>query len=207
MLRFYGAPSVFATWSFDDAHEPLVLRLCLRSAANVGFPATDTRRGFSFADSLHRGDATFPPPPEEGTVDDDELAGVIRIPIDAASMERLAACSPDATAAVFKCMSEAVCEKLMRIPLSQHTASTQRLDDRSRGIFGKLLAMYGVVENNSRDALHAHFICWSSLSPRVLTAAASVPAVQEVVRKCMDSMFAAEVRLCVINNLQCHHSL
>ena len=151
MTRRYGPPSTFLTISPDDVNNPTSFRLCFRSiSSNTEFPATASD---DFFEKL-----------AERSVFVTE--NNVRIPTDYTSLLRKAEENPVATSMEFHhAMLCAVFEALLGIPMNaidngavKKTVHYALRKNQSKGLFGTLLAAYGVIEESRRRALHLHIV-------------------------------------------------
>ena len=150
MTQFYGPPSVFMTFSMDDAHTCLTLRLSYPSMqrenapANTTFPATDS----GFIDALKNNEPTF----------------MENIPITDSKLIELMNNNPVAAAEYFRMVMDAIYEHLLGIRQDRHVKRTVPLGARLAGIFGIMRAVYHALEVQGRIALHAHAALWPLFS-------------------------------------------
>ena len=168
MVRRYGPPSTFLTISPDDVNNPTSFRLCFRSISNTEFPATASD---DFFEKLAERSAFV-------------TEKNVRIPTDYTSLLRKAEGNPVATSMEFHAMLCAVFEALLGIPMNAidngavkktvHYMYALR-KNQSKGLFGTLLAAYGVIEESRRRALHLHIVLWGGLPPRLLQKVAAYP--------------------------------
>lgn len=88
-------------------------------------------------------------------------------------------------------------KKLFGLPLEHRSRATTLIRDRKRGIFGTPVAAFGVSEEQLRKTLHAHFLLWGGVSPRLLQLIAGDPetlaALGAALRAALDSVFSAAV--------------
>lgn len=66
-------------------------------------------------------------------------------------------------------------------------------EHRPPGVFGRARAVYGVIETQSRGALHLHSLIWAGLPAAVLQKIAAEPQLVALAAKALDSMFCAEL--------------
>jgi len=175
LWRGFGLPSAFCTVSPDDVHNPLAVRLTVRTVRPDKFPESDD--GFA-ACMLAGGDEVF--------------QGVVSVKDPA--LRRYMADNPVAAAEAYNRLLTAVWRHLIGIePIHLGgVGSKKSFLRRTKGLFGLARAACGATEEQFRKALHHHFVIWGDIPPEVLHAhfEAFMPALAEV----LESMFQAEVR-------------
>ncbi len=114
MRYFFGMPSIFLTYSPDDIHGVLNLRLSIGQESNEQFPAIAE----GFRDAIQKGDATF-----------------CSIPVAPQELRALLAKGPVAAAETFRLMTEAVFSILLGTPPDHCSKRTIPLPARKPGIF------------------------------------------------------------------------
>jgi hypothetical protein len=71
--------------------------------------------------------------------------------------------------------------------------STKANSERSPGLFGDIVAAYGVTESTQKGSLHAHFILWGGLPPTLLSRVAHIPVLVKAVCQVLESMFVTKM--------------
>jgi hypothetical protein len=172
LVQNYGLPSMFLTISLDDAHSPLVLRMCFPSTDNLSFPSSVDE----FLDVLRAGQSRY---------------GAIRI--DNQQLHRYLAANPVAAARMFKDTMEAVFAMLLGVPVDYKTRKSVPFDQGPSGAFGHLTAALSNAEAQGRGTLHGHMPAFGSLPPSLLQKVGSYPALVKQVAVALDSMLSAEL--------------
>ena len=67
------------------------------------------------------------------------------------------------------------------------------MDDRVRGMLGKVLAFYGVIETQARGGLHFHMICWTELKPSLVQKISHLHELSTIVATILDSQLTAQL--------------
>jgi hypothetical protein len=216
LARFHSCPSVFLSVSPDDVHNPRALRLCFRSINNTFFPATDMcripgqqlpqRPDESSAAYFERlcqeaGDANLQ---ETGSFVTHLLANspifhTMNVPVrlDEEALQRLAGENSVATTELFTHMVECVTRDLLGLPIDRDSRVTVPMAERQRGLFGKTVQHFSVVETSGRLALHFHMLLWGGLTPAMLQLLVqhekTHPNLLKAVARAAESQYHAEV--------------
>ena len=177
IVQRYGIVSSFLTLSFDDTHNPLVMRLSVPSHDNTTFPATPD----GFLRHLTAKNASMPYGREGKTMDLTEYGLHHRIARAAVSATR-----------VFLRMMQNVSHHLLGKPLQNHTRATSA---RQAGVLGNMTAMGGCIEAQGRGTLHAHLLLCGLLGPDILQACAAYPQLRDAVIEWIDTVFVGHVEL------------
>ena len=111
-ISYTGMPSFFFTYSPDDIHGVLNLRLSIGQKSNEGFPASGT----GFASAIKKGDAVFR-----------------SIKISPQDLRAIVSRGPVAAAEIFRLMTEAVFKVLLGTPTDQSSKRTTPLPAREPG--------------------------------------------------------------------------
>jgi hypothetical protein len=154
----YGAMGQFLTISFDDAHNPLVLRASVPSLDNTSFPAVPG----DFMETLHSLGGLSPP-----------ALGPAGIELGNMAMHQRVAKNPVAATMVFLRKMKHVCHTLLGKPLDSKTKTSPVLKAGILG--GTMTAMAGCIETQGRGTLHAHMLLCGLLGPDVIQACALHP--------------------------------
>jgi hypothetical protein len=183
MRRNFGLPSLFLTIAPDDVHNPLGIRMSMRTSSNVGFPAVDA----GFAEALRSGAVEFHPntPPDCEEV----------IPITNADLRRHVSSNPVAAGLVYNRMLEAVWTCLLGIePVHMGGVGSKKSEprmSRKKGLWGLLSAAFGANEEQMRRTLHQHIIGFGGPPPEVLQSL--FPDMVRLAADLLGSMFQAHV--------------
>jgi hypothetical protein len=173
MVHRFGVPSFFVTISPDDVHHVLAVRVSIPSRDNFSFPAA----AGGLLDALRGGEASF-----EG------------VPIREIDLQRLAAGSPVAAAALSKRVMEAVVSALLGLAWDVATRVTSPVGARLRGVLGRAVAAFFVKETQGRGALHDHGLVWvAELTPLLLQAAAGIPGLVQKLATAINSVLQADL--------------
>eukprot|EP00959_Pyramimonas_sp_CCMP1952_P467998 9492504-Pyramimonas_sp.AAC.1 len=168
LVRNFGYGSYFFTLSPDDVHNPLAIRLCVRTRAVDMFPNDVV--GNDFIETLRRDDdnkawrmpnINAAPPDREAT-----------LKIDNASLRRYLAKNPVAAAYTFNRILVAFYTIVLGVEPSHlrgkgSKKSAFRAASR-KGLFAHILAAMGCTEEQTRKALHHHLMAFSSLPPQAI---------------------------------------
>ena len=94
----------------------------------------------------------------------------------------------------------AVFEALFGIPMNaidsgavKKTVHYALRKSQSKGLFGTLLAAYGVIEESRRRALHLHIVLWGGLPPRLLQKVAAYPYLWKEVTEVLGTMCKSQI--------------
>ena len=124
----------------------------------------------------------------------------VRIPTDYNSLLRKPEGNPVATSMEFHAMLCALFQALLGIPMNaidngavKKTVHYALRQNQSKGLFGTLLAAYGVIEESRRRALHLHILLWGGLPPRLLQKVAAYPYLWKEVTGVLGTMYKAEI--------------
>jgi hypothetical protein len=178
LCRRFGAATAFVTFCPDDKNNPNVMRFGMRSISNSQFPAKADGRFF------------------EAMKNDTDLVDGVDIPIPLAYRDRVKVASqnPVASARMYCSLLDAIFTTLLGKSLCQNGGrSTKPNWERKTGLFGDVVAAYGVTENTQRGSLHAHFILWGGLPPTLLTMVAHIPILVEALCSVLESMFVTKI--------------
>lgn len=183
MIRRYGPPSIFLTVSPDDVNNPTSFRLTFYSRNNDTFPA---KASDDFFEKL-----------QEGTP---FAVAEVEIPLDYINLLRRAEGNSVATSMEFHTMLCSMFEALIGVPMNaidqgavKKTVHCALRKNKSKGLFGTLLAAYGVIEESRRRALHLHIVLWGGMPPRLLQKVAAYPYLWKEVTKVLGTMCKAEI--------------
>lgn len=160
MRYHFGLPSGFFTFSADDIHGVLNLRLSLPQKDNFNFPAD----GRCFRDALkssadHHWD----------------------VPISPSALRKLLSSGPVAAAEVFNLMVNALFTILLGLPPDEFKRKSKPLCSRQAGIMGTPVAACGCTECQQRGSLHMHLVFWGGLPPFLLQSAGGLPFLEPVI--------------------------
>jgi len=114
MRYFYGMPSFFFTYSPDDIHGVLNIRLSVPGVNNEDFPAN----GCGLGEAIQHGESTFQ-----------------SIPVSPHDLRTLLAKGPVAAAEIFRSLTESVFTNLLGTPPDQLSKRTEPLPFRKPGKF------------------------------------------------------------------------
>jgi hypothetical protein len=179
MGRRFGSPSIFVTISPDDLNNPFAYRLTFRSIDNKMFPAHLSGETTN-NDPNFDAEAAFLTDLEKHTTF--EGIGVVK-PCSLKDRSVAAINNPVAYMTEYKRVLIDVLSILLGIPPQNISTSTTTIahrrtyyigDGTHKGIFGNLLAYYGVNEDHKRGTFHNHIMCFGSLSPLLLQQAAGI---------------------------------
>jgi len=172
----YGPPAAFCTFSPDDQHNILALRMIFPTRVPGEFPETDD----GFAEALRNG--------EERHLD---------LPIGSQALRERLAGNPVAAAEIYERLLRAVWSILLGIdPCHRGGPGSKKSTvpaGRRRGVFGLVVAAFGATEEQVRTALHHHFVVWGCVPPEVVMA--HFVDLWPVVTECLDSMFRSQVSM------------
>lgn len=157
--RCFGFPSVFVTVSPDEIHNPMVLRVSMRTASCEGFPTTDA----GFSEALRNGATSFSTgPPAASHV----------IQLDESNLRHIVGDNPVAAAEVFNRMLVTIWRVLFGLePSHLNSKGSKRsapLWSNAPGLFGNLSAAFGCTEEQTRKALHHHMLGWGGIPPELM---------------------------------------
>ncbi|KAJ9438294.1 hypothetical protein DIPPA_04784 [Diplonema papillatum] len=99
--------------------------------------------------------------------------------------------NPVAAAENFYILMEAVIEGLIGLPLALGHRETRKTE--ASGVFGRSHCLYGCIECQGRGALHMHAVLWAGMSPTLLEAIASDPALRKRAAEHLDSVVSTRV--------------
>ena len=173
--QYFGMPGAYLTFAPDDVHQVLGIRLCYASIDNNSFPAN----GASLLSALMNGETFFE----------------TSIKIGEPDLHVLMNSNPVAAAEIFNRIQNAVYEHLLGVKPDDYSRKTVPLGNNLRGVFGKTIAVFSVVETQARISLHGHSAVWASLPPRVIQQYAADPIRITAIIKCLDGMFSAQLPL------------
>ena len=182
LVQWYSLPSFFVTFSMDDAHSVLSLRLAYASrrpsenslqGANNVFPA----RLDGFDDALASGAPMF----EQ------------RIPIKDSNLAALMNTSPVAAALYYDKLLKAFMEHIVGIMPDKHTRKTSAPQPTKKGMLGTSVAAFLVTEVQGRKALHGHILLWTLLGPDIIQAGAAFPAIVKALTEVLDTMIVSSL--------------
>ena len=189
LSRRYGCPSVFLTMSFDDINNPLAFRLSLATTNRDCFPSTYAAdNGDSYIEKL---------------LSESEIVGEgsVRIPTTYRERAKAGMENPIAYVTAYKDLLHDILSLLIGLPpnnfdrsAGSKTSSSRRTKyykDRVKGIFGRVLAIYGVTEEHAKGTLHNHFAIYGGLHPRILQRYAAFQEVCDAISEVLDSMYSA----------------
>ena len=98
--------------------------------------------------------------------------------------------NPVASATLFKKLTQAILEQLLRC-VPETARKTIPLSARHKGIFGRVLAYCYVIETQGRLALHKHLAAFTTCSPSLLQATAVYPHLRSQIATIIDKLFQA----------------
>ena len=173
--QYFGMPGAYLTFAPDDVHQVLGIRLCYTSFDNTSFPAD----GASLLTALKNGETFFE----------------TSLKIGEAELHALMGSNPVAAAEIFNRIQNAVYEHLLGVKPDDYSKKTVPLGNNSRGVFGKTVAVFSVVETQARISLHGHSAVWASLPPRIIQQYAADPTRIAAIMNCLDGMFSAQLPL------------
>jgi len=177
MTRKYGPASTFVTIAPDDISNLTGFRLTFRSINNTSFPATMTKDD---VDKIRQGSDII----GEGNV---------KLPTSYRNRVKAVINNPHASSKEYKKLIEQVFGILVNIPVSYQQRKSYDYRERGSGLFGEILAFYGVTETQARGALHLHAILYGGLSPYLLQHAAYIDELCKEISQVLDDMFQAEL--------------
>ena len=174
MVRLYGPPSIFQTFSLDDVHGLLNLRLTLPMTDNWTFPATEN----GFAEALRQNKTTFQ-----------------SIPVHASALRKLLAEGSAFAAKMYMIASKSVFNYLLGTPPDGNSKKKIiPLCNRPMGVFGTPIAAFGVTEEQARGSLHMHLLFWGGLTPSLLQAAGGIPALAHLIAGAINRVVMAHLQ-------------
>ena len=184
LTRRFGSGSTFLTVSPDDVKNPTSYRLTYHSTDNKSFPAKVSEDFFEKLQSQ----STF------------ITEHNVSVPTSFQHMLKKANGNPIATTTEFYNMLNALFEAIVGMPpnaLDQGRVKKSKhyllRENGSKGIFGSLLAAYGVIEESRRRSFHLHIILWGGLPPRLLQKAAAYPYLWKEVTKVLETMYCSQI--------------
>ena len=189
MARRFGVASIFWTIAFDDVHDPRVMRLSMRAPRNAQQSQAMVQ---TFARKLYEGNADGydilckerPAQGADGGADDDGEAVEAEFRCSEEFMQSAAASNPVATSMVYDSLLRVVMGLLMGTPASDSgmgsSLKTLKLEERAKGIYGKLLASYVVTEVTGKKTKHGHGLGFGGPMPAMLS---NIAHFRELVQK------------------------
>ena len=209
--RAHGAAGIFYTCAPDDVHQPLAVRLStVHRAAKVhrdeqGVLLRDDVFPKSKEDAFER--ALRGQTPDERVTNSDLEEGR-KHRMDEATLQRLAAANPIASALVFDHLAENVRTSLFGQSLERPGNLTLRnncLDGtdgiegtalhRTKGVFGTCFLNRDVKECNKRAAMHEHGQAHGGVSPALLADVASNDQLRQKALDAIDTHVQGELPL------------
>jgi hypothetical protein len=168
----------------DDVNNPTSFRLSIRKLEDVNqsFPR-ETDEGFY--EAMKTGSSEV-------------AGGSIPFPCDYAARARATVGNPVAAVLEYKTMIGNVLKELFGAEPNHygHRKTTNRTSyygDRIKGLFGDVLAFYGMTEAQARGSLHYHCLVWGSISPKLLQGGAHIEEVCNEIGLSLDNMYSAEL--------------
>ena len=177
MTNKYGPASIFITIAPDDINNLTGFRLSFRSTNNTSFPATMTKEN---VDAIRQGSSIIG-------------EGFVQIPTSYKHRVKAVINNPHSSSKEYKRLIEQVFGILVNIPVSYKHRKSQDYRQRGPGIFGEILAFYGVTETQKRGALHLHAILYGSISPYLLQRASHIDELCKEISEVLDDIYQAEL--------------
>lgn len=109
---------------------------------------------------------------------------------DVQKRAELMACRPAAAAEYFHFLETTVMEEVVKCDRSVGRRKT-RLQSDTKGIFGHCRGEYGVVEQQTRGALHVHAVAWTDSFCRMFPSVSATEEGRTFISSVVDSMFTA----------------
>ena len=187
MMRRYGPASLFLTMAPDDVHNPLGIRLTIRTRSTDTFPAVpgDFMAALqSQPSSLECG--------EQGSADFGEVIFEDTYKLED-FLQGQAAGHPASTSMMFDEVADTVLSVLCGTPPRRHTRKTYKLSDREKGIWGTGVACFAVVEETGRGAHHLHAAIWCGALPGLVSGSAIRQETFDHLRRILDKQFRSSV--------------
>jgi hypothetical protein len=188
MVRKYGPAAAFVTISPDDINNPTSFRLSVRRMKDSTDPCKYPRET----------DDNFYSAMKEQSVEVGAGSIPIPFPCNYAARAKATVGNPVAAVLEYKMMISSVLKDLFGAEPNNygHRKTTNRTTyyrDRARGLFGDILAFYGMTEAQARGSLHYHCLLFGSLSPKLLQGAANMDDLCKVIAESLDKMYSAEL--------------
>ena len=177
MTRRYGPASTFVTIAPDDINSITGFRLTFRSINNTSFPATMTKQD---VEKIREGSNIIG-------------EGKVKLPTSYRNRMKAVINNPHSSSKEYKRLIEQVFGILVNIPVSYKHRKSSDYRQRGSGLFGEMLAFYGVTETQARGALHLHAILYGGLSPYLLQNASHINELCTAISEVLDEMFQAEL--------------
>ena len=187
--RFGAPPSIFLSFSPNDAGSATGLRLSLRTGLPMGwnahsFPAWDA--GF----------ASWLVSPHHATARAGELDTFFDVPFSKDARQALAAANGAVHAQLHDHIVRAVLDVLLGLKSADETRTTTPVEKQSRSVFGfRTLGYILVTEGAERGALHGHAMVWPYEWDRATLdrAATASESTKSAVTAMLDAMIVAEL--------------
>jgi hypothetical protein len=175
-IFYYNLPSRFNTYSPDDSYDILTVRRALVDRRVTNDPN-------DFEDTEHTDILRCLRNGGEGRI----------------HCTNLVAGNGVAAAITFERRKQARAKHLLKVDLTARKSTI--VEDKLKGIFGVVYNIQSVLEVQARQALHEHYLLWTSLfPPRFLEKCANHPILVKAVAKVLDSMVTAKLSIQAIEN-------
>ncbi|KZS03136.1 Uncharacterized protein APZ42_034213 [Daphnia magna] len=178
LAQHFGMPSIFLTYAPDFASGVLNPRLSLPSINNVELPASDD----GILEALR----------QQLDIHQNIRLSQDKFQCSPCLNERLAS-NPVAMGEFFRLLTNSIFTILVGLKPEGLARYTPELPSRKLGLFGVLLASFGVVEEQARGTPHCHAIVWGGLPPSLLQSTAGTPRLLNVIAGLLDRMVTAEL--------------
>lgn len=124
--------------------------------------------------------------------------GDVEIPLSYEARAKGAIKNPVAVVTQYRALIEDTLSILLGVELKIQGNGSKKVRSKyflhgNKGVFGYVVALFGVNETQARGALHFHLVLFGSLPPSLLESAASFPDVCAEISKVLDSMYTAEL--------------
>ena len=175
-IFYYNLPSWFNTYSPDDSYDILTVRRAL-----VDRRVTHDPNDFN----------------------DTDQADILRCLRNGGEgrihCTNLVAGNGVAAAITFERRKQARAKHLLKVDLT--TRKSTIVEDKLKGIFGIVYNIQSVLEVQARQALHEHYLLWTSLFPPwFLEKCSNHPILVKAIAKVLDSMVTAKLSIAAIEN-------
>ena len=180
MIRKFGPPSIFLTVAPDDVHNPLSIRLTMETRANNNFPAVPE----AYLGTLRESSEDFK---RDYLRNEDETNSLEQL------LQRQAALHPASTSLLFDRIAKVILEVMCGTPTSEMINKTVPLQKRKKGLFGKGIGSFAVVEETGRGAHHLHMLLWSGALPSLCSGAALHPTAFAALAEALDEQFSCSL--------------
>ena len=187
MIRRYGPASLFLTIAPDDVHNPLGIRLTIRTRSTDTFPAVPG----SFMQALRRQPSSLKCGDAESS-DSEEIVFDETYKLED-FLQSQAAGHPASTSMMFDAVADTVLSTLCGTPPRRRERKTEKLSDRKKGIWGTGVASFAVVEETGRGAHHLHAAIWCGALPGLVSGAAIKKATFDYLRRELDKQFRSSI--------------